>query len=468
MQQKLKRVLSCIILVCLVGMSMNYLIKLMERKDSISKYTDFFSQKEDFDVLFMGSSHVVNGVFPMELWNDYGIVSYNMGGHANQMATTYWVMKNTLDYTTPKLMVIDGAHLEFNIKTGYSFSNIHMSFDAFPLSRNKIAAIRDLLDDEGIAQKAEQGDVSDLDQRTESSILWNYSVYHSRWTELEHGDFYPELSKEKGAESRIAVAAPREIRPVPPDSLMEEDTLGVQYLCKMIDECQKQGIEVLLVYLPFPPQEQDFQNANRMYRIAEEYGVNYINFLDMNIVDYSTDCYDEGSHLNPSGARKVTSYLGQYIMAHYEIPDQRMNDAYADWYDSYEEYRDFKTDKLLEQQELDCYLMLLADKSLDVMIELYDPSVWGDARYCSLFRNLGIDLAKLTPQTDVLIIEQGGRSVSYLENSRNMAAETPENVCVHLTVRDSITWESMDDVYFTVRTEGDAAGNIVQKIQAVR
>jgi hypothetical protein len=62
----------------------------MERKSSDFKYADYFEQDEDFDVLFFGTSHVINGIFPMELWNDYGIVSYNFGGHGNEIATSYW------------------------------------------------------------------------------------------------------------------------------------------------------------------------------------------------------------------------------------------------------------------------------------------------------------------------------------------------------------------------------------------
>lgn len=481
MRQIIKRILSCAVLVCLIGISLSYLTGLMERKESRFKYEAFFSQKEDFDVLFMGSSHVVNAVFPMELWNDYGIVSYNMGGHANQLATTYWVMENALDHTTPKLMVIDGMHLNFNIKTGYDFSNIHISFDAFPFSATKMAAIRDLLDDEEMDKKIEEGETVGTELRTELGILWDYSVYHSRWSELRGDDFSSDTSKEKGAESRIAVGKPREIVEIPSDSVLEEETLGIQYMRKMIEECQERGIAVLLVYLPFPPQEQDFKNANRMYQIAEEYGINYINFLDMDIVDYSTDCYDEGSHLNPSGARKVTDYLGRYIMDNYEIPDQRTNEAYDGWYDAYEEYKEFKTSNIREEQELDNYLMLLADKDYDVMIEIFNPVIWKNEYYCNLFKNLGVDSTRITEKTDLLAVGQGGRTVNYFENfheygnwedlyieSTDFAAETPENADIHLIVMDSGTGQSVDNVYFSFQTKEDIPDGTITAIGAER
>lgn len=107
MRKGIKAVISCIITVSLTVCFLFHLTDLMERKSSDVKYSDFFKQDEDFDVLFMGSSHVINAVYPMELWDDYGIVSYNFGGHANQMPTTYWVMENALEYTNPKVVVID-------------------------------------------------------------------------------------------------------------------------------------------------------------------------------------------------------------------------------------------------------------------------------------------------------------------------------------------------------------------------
>ena len=70
-----------------------------------------------YAVLFFGTSHVNNAVFPMELWKDYGITAYNFGGHANAIATSYWVMKNALDYTHPKLVVFDCLGMTSNTKT---------------------------------------------------------------------------------------------------------------------------------------------------------------------------------------------------------------------------------------------------------------------------------------------------------------------------------------------------------------
>ena len=145
MSLKLKRIASVLIVLCLTFLFLHGLTALTESKASREKYMHFFRQEADFDVLFVGSSKVINGILPMELWNDYGIVSYNLGGHDNAIPTSYWVLRNALDHTTPKCVVFDcmGSAQDSWISSQSYFA--HMSFDAFPLSQNKIQAIYELV-----------------------------------------------------------------------------------------------------------------------------------------------------------------------------------------------------------------------------------------------------------------------------------------------------------------------------------
>ena len=64
----------------------------MRRDDSERKYGAFFEEKQDFDVLFLGTSRVLDGVSPMELWRDYGLTGYNLSCYGNTLPVTYWIM----------------------------------------------------------------------------------------------------------------------------------------------------------------------------------------------------------------------------------------------------------------------------------------------------------------------------------------------------------------------------------------
>ena len=387
MKYKIKIAISCIMTLGLTVTLLWQSTNLLERKESDVKNSSFFAQEEDFDVLFLGTSHMGYGIYPMELWNDYGIVSYNLGGHGNPLATTYWTMENAFDYTTPKLVVIDCYLLSCMVKTNSSVSSVHLSFDAFPISKNKTAATWDLLDDTEAESMAEL-----REPRSRMEVIWDYVIYHDRWNDLREDDFAIELSIEKGAEHYAAVVPVEEIARIPAGSKMEEDTVSVQYLEKMIKDCNNREIDVLLTYFPFAADEICQKEANKVYDIAEQYGVDYINFLDLDVVNYKTDFCDTDYHLNPSGARKVTDYTGRYIMEHYDIPDQRNNAAYGNWYSDYEEYVKYKEDNLRSLESLDKYLMMLADKNYCAVIETGNTKFLDDEYYLNLLENLQTDV----------------------------------------------------------------------------
>ena len=173
MKKRTKQIIGTFMTLLLTVLLLSVLTSVTERKASREKYRDFFTQKEDFDVLFLGTSHVINAIYPMELWKDYGIVSYNFGGHGSQIATTYWTLKNALDYTNPKLVVMDCLSLSSAKKGNDVFSFFHQAFDSFPLTYNKLSAIWDLLDDPGLDETIVNGTARESDEpRTKIGLLW--------------------------------------------------------------------------------------------------------------------------------------------------------------------------------------------------------------------------------------------------------------------------------------------------------
>ena len=95
----------------------NAINNITKRKPLYKKMADFFKQEEDFDVLFFGSSHVKDGIFPMELWNSYGIISYNMAKAGEVLPVSYYNIRLALKYHKPKLIVIDAFEVHSNENT---------------------------------------------------------------------------------------------------------------------------------------------------------------------------------------------------------------------------------------------------------------------------------------------------------------------------------------------------------------
>ena len=71
--------------------------RLTRRDDGARKYGPFFEDQQDYDVLFLGTSRVLDGISPMELWRDYGITSYNMGNSSECLEVTEWVLRLALE-----------------------------------------------------------------------------------------------------------------------------------------------------------------------------------------------------------------------------------------------------------------------------------------------------------------------------------------------------------------------------------
>lgn len=390
MKKNLQLILSFLAVGGMVLIGLLYFSDLTERKASQEKFAEFY-EEENIDVLFLGASHVLNGIFPMELWNEYGIVSYNMAGHGNKQAMNYWILKNALEYTEPKLVVLDTAMLSHDEKIG-ELEQLHYSVDHFPYSKIKEEMIQDLVEDE----------------ERRKDFLWKFSTYHNRWNELNEQDFRKIPTPEKGAESRIDVAVPIEMHYFETDYIIPEgDSVGIEYACKIIEECQERGIDILTTYLPFPDNSGWQGESNRMAQIAAEYNVDFLDYYTLlEQINLNTDFYDADSHMNPSGARKITRYIGNYIMTNYAIEDQRENEAYSQWHEDYDVYIDFKIDNIQKEEELKNYLMLLNDKSFSYGI-YFKPwnQIGAYPVLIELLNGMGIDYSQIVNEDYFLFVD---------------------------------------------------------------
>ncbi len=335
------------------------LSRMMQYKAAVVRVEPFFEIEEPIDVMFFGTSHVINGVLPLELWEDYGISSYNFGNNGARIPLTYWMMENVFDYQQPKLVVVDCSYLYNNKMTATKVHQAHIALDAFPLTSTKLATINDLFLPE---------------ERLE--FLLPFTIYHNRWTELGKSDFVVNYNTQLGASPKTYIAVPDEYAKLPEGTTLPEETVAMEYLEKMIDSCQAKGIEILLTYIPYPANETRQREAASAQELALKRGVNCINFLTIpDVVNFTTDCHDPHSHLNLSGARKITDYLGSYIRTNYDIPDRRTEARFASWDSLYESYAEATYAAFQKTEILSTYLLRLADKNVQSTIYVREDSI---------------------------------------------------------------------------------------------
>lgn len=412
----LKSVISLVCFLVLLFFCTHLVSDALMRKDSLVKYNDI--QKDEFDVLFFGTSHMINGIFPMELWEDYGIVSYNCAGHANTLPATYWMLRNVLEEKEkPELVVIDiysAGRNNVQVEERSHIEYQHYSYDWKNISLEKIRMSNALF--------------GEFETRIE--FLFPIAIYHERWKDLTRDDFEIPYNTEKGAEYRVNRVTQDEFTLIPREQMKEEESAGKEYLCKMIEECQAMGIEVLLTHIPYPGTTELQEWGNSVELIAEQYNINYLNFFYEDTgVNLQTDYYDESYHLNPSGARKLTEYIGNYIQKEYQIPDRREDSQYQHWHEDYREYTDFKWETLQNAKgDVGTYLSLLNDDHLSFCLYLAGDSDFDDEDIGVLLDNIyegtSVKIGKNSEQDYCMVLDRNSGNIQESKDGEAICCTT--------------------------------------------
>ena len=340
------------------------LTRLLTLKDSAVRVSPFLRTAGEYDVLFFGDSQVTYGVAPLEIYKKYGIPSYNLGSANSTMALTYWTMMNALRFASPKAVVIGVKDIELPGRIPNRLERVHQALDAFPMSSTKLAAILDLASDVTEAEETRRLLLQEM--------LFPLAKYHGRGSTLSREDLHPAYNEQKGSVLRVGVTDPDEEHPlVGPEELAEEAGEGYVYLRRMIEECQSRGIKPVLMFAPHRARPDSLRAAHTAGKIAGAYGVPMLNFTDMDsVVDYYTDCYDPASHINPSGVRKVSDYLGRYLSEHCSLPDRRQEAAYVHWQEDVNAYIDYKLTLFDEAEDFRSRLMLMHDEDFSLVLTL--------------------------------------------------------------------------------------------------
>lgn len=263
---------------------------------------EYYDTKKDHDVVFIGDCEVYENFTPAVLWEEYGINSYIRGSAQQLIWQSYYLLEETLNYETPEVVVFNVLSMKYDEPQREAYNR--MTLDGMKWSASKANSIKaSMLSDEKF-----------LD------YVFPLLRYHSRITELTTEDFNYLFHRDKvtfnGYYMRI------DVKPavnVPEGRPMADYTFGdnaYDYLDKITSLCQEKGVELILVKAPslYPYWYAEWEVQMEDY--AAEHGLKYINFLELQEecgLDFMTDTYDAGLHLNLSGAEKITKWFGEYL-----------------------------------------------------------------------------------------------------------------------------------------------------------
>ena len=333
--------------------------RTLKDKNNYSKYLKFYEEKEPYDILFFGSSRMLDCIQPLELYQDYGITSYNMAAHSENMNITYWQMKNAFKYNTPKVAVIDISLYSSEVITDNSDSEdkgyLHKSLDHMPISLIKYEAVKDLTDD-----------------YSHYDYLFPFEIYHNRWNEIVANDIIISQSGKKGAESRIDYQyLEKDDKECSPSTIV--DVAGTTYVDEIIEICDINGVIPVFIILP-----SQIINLDVIYSFEQFFAENGIAFYnlnrDENVLNYHTDFADE-SHVNPGGGRKITKMLGKVITDAYTFPEKESKTIDRWDYANYEYIAAAKKGDIIHSKDYDTntFLALLVCED-DYKIKITETS----------------------------------------------------------------------------------------------
>ena len=279
----------------------------------------FYEMKNNsVDVIFLGSSRASCAFSPQELYNMYGIRSYNLGCEMQNMLVSYYWLKEALRYQKPKVVVLETSMSFLNREDeplNTSIECTRKALDYMKWSANKYQAVKDICK-------------YDESQEWESYVFPNIQ-YHARWEELDKNDWKQEgllgNNKLKGQtvlrslyanwdnEEKIVEGSTNEIEKM--HVLMEV------YLDKIVSLCRDENIELILVSVPTGYDSNKKYNALCEY--AEKKEVLFIDYNEKYYVDKLG--YDfvmdnaEYSHVGIRGVIKINKHLGELLLNKYEI-----------------------------------------------------------------------------------------------------------------------------------------------------
>lgn len=310
-----------------------------------SMVEEYYKDRSDHEVLFVGDCEVYENFSTIELWRKYGITSYIRGSAQQLTWQSYYLLEDALKHETPKVVVFNVLALKYNEPQSEAYNR--MSIDGMKWSMSKVNDIK----------------ASMTDEENFVDYIFPLLRYHSRWSELTKDDVKHIFSKDKvthnGYYMRVDTKPQQEFPDPTPltDYKLGDKAMG--YLQKMTDLCKEKGVKLVLIKAPTEYPYWYEQWDEQVQQFADENNVDYINFIPLQNdigLDMSQDTYDAGLHLNTTGAEKMADYFGKYLVENYNLTDYRNDSEYASIWDkkeaAYDSMKQQQYDELNKYGEL--------------------------------------------------------------------------------------------------------------------
>lgn len=282
-------------------------------------------KKNSLDMVFIGASEVYSSYSPTMAWEEYGYTSYDLGSPGIPGSLYLPLLKETLRKQNPQVVVFEINGFLYNDEYYKREAKIRNVVDNMPLSGNKLETIQNLIDPEN-----------------RMSYYLPILAYHSNW---EHpGSFYAKARYKffaffhKQTNLKGFTTYSYTYQPTKDETFVGETELSDKsrhYLEELLAYCREQeNLQVLFLRAPHYSTSGERQTLmNEIWQEIEASGFDYLDCTGLNDeigIDPTTDFYNK-EHLNLYGARKFTSWFGNYITTTYGIKSTATEETAKTW-----------------------------------------------------------------------------------------------------------------------------------------
>lgn len=262
---------------------------------NVSMY-EILGEKEDtIDTIVLGDSLVYSSISPMEIYNKYGFTLFDCAEPAILLSDAYDYFKIAVETQHPKVVMVE-ANMFFR------------NADKRPWYDKPIKVLKNSLP------------LVTYHNNWKKMVFSNNKI--NSWTNVSKG--YKKNTKIKSSHNFDHMAYNTKKYKIPDQNY--------QYIDGIISYCHDHNIK--LIFLSLPSQKSwNYQKAKKVEELAMEYSIPYINLNYNNIVniDWEKETKDHGDHINDSGAKKVSIYLGNYLKNLNILKDHRHENGFEEW-----------------------------------------------------------------------------------------------------------------------------------------
>lgn len=329
---KYVRVIGIIFVFFLLFLFLNRLVSPKYRTSLVegSMTSAFYKEKMNHEIIFLGDCEVYANISPMVLYEEEGITSYVRGNSKQLLPQSYYVLKETLHYEIPKYVIFNVNALRYT-EEEKSESYNRLMMDEMKWSKEKLAMIK----------------ASMTEEETIFSYIFPILRYHDRITNLTTEDFeYFFQDKQTTYNGFLINKNIKSVTTLPTKKILGSYDFpkeNMEYLEKIVQLCEENKITLIFIKAPslYPYWYEEYDS--NVQEFAKENHIDYYNFTEEISeigLDFSTDTYDGGLHLNLNGATKFSRYLAKLLKENYSLKDYRLDKEVSNIYNKkQEEYK---------------------------------------------------------------------------------------------------------------------------------